>query len=43
MLGSFQVYEEAQALAEVLRNGGAKAYIVAYKNGHRIANFSAYL
>jgi hypothetical protein len=43
LIGSFRVYEEAQAFAEVLRNGGASAYLVAYKNGKRLQNFSEYI
>lgn len=43
LIGNFKIYEEAQALAEVLRNGGASAYLVAYKNGRRLDDFSEYL
>lgn len=43
LIGEFKVYEEAQAWAEVLRNAGTPAYVVAYKKGQRLANFTAYL
>ncbi len=43
LVGKFRHYEEAQAFTEVLRNAGASAYIVAYKNGIRLNDFSAYL
>lgn len=43
LVGKFRRYEEAEALVDVMRNGGASVYIVAYKNGERLADFSAYL
>jgi|GEM_PF-3017724 len=43
MIGNFKVYEEAQSLAEVLRDGEARTYIVAYKHGKRLQNFAQYL
>ncbi len=43
MLGKFNIYEEAQAFIEILRNNGATVYLVAYKNGHRVQNFAQYL
>lgn len=43
LMGKFKHYEEAQAWVDVLVNGGASAYIVAYKNGERLSNFLEYL
>lgn len=43
LVGKFERYEEAEALVEVMRNGGASVYIVAYKNGERLTDFSSYL
>lgn len=43
MIGVFAIYEEVQSFAEILTNAGAKVYVVAYKNEHRLKNFAEYI